>query len=99
MPRALLLPAALSLGAQGALAQDADREAVIANFQQVDADGDGALTLSEFTTLIDLNAADDIGRARLLKRSGRYEMAFRRLDEDGNGRVTGADIAAMAEGS
>lgn len=91
--------AALAAGAGAALAQDAARDKAAANFQQADADGDGALTLSEFTILIDLNAADDLGRARMIKRTGRYQTAFDRIDADGNGRVTVEELAAMAPGS
>lgn len=99
MFRTLLLAAVFAVGAGAALAQDADREAAAANFRKSDADGDGALTLSEFTTLIDLNAEDDLGVARLVKRSGRYQTAFRRLDADADGRVSVEEMAAAAQGS
>ncbi|MEO0680983.1 MAG: hypothetical protein AAF192_11280 [Pseudomonadota bacterium] len=103
MPRALLLAALFAapaaFHADAALAQTDERETAVENFRQADADGDGALTLSEFTNLIDLNAEDELGRARLIKRSGRYRMAFGRLDADGDARVTPEEIAAVAGGS
>lgn len=97
MCRPLLVLACLALGAGAAFAQDVDREKAAENFRQADADGDRALTLGEFTALIDLHAEDGLGRAGMLKRSGRYRMAFDRLDEDRNGRVTVEEIAAMAQ--
>ncbi|MGD2047401.1 MAG: hypothetical protein PVH96_14395, partial [Gemmatimonadota bacterium] len=64
---ALSVIAALSIQAARAQeANDAQREQVAANFREADADGDGAFTRVEFTRSIDLNARDDIGRARLI---------------------------------
>ncbi|MEM6973227.1 MAG: hypothetical protein AAF577_10530 [Pseudomonadota bacterium] len=93
-----VLFAVITLGiAPGASAQSANRDQLIENFMQADADADGALTLSEFTTLIDLNAQSGIGRAALIKRMGRYGTAFGRLDGDGNGIVTTEEMQALAE--
>lgn len=87
------------LAAHGAGASEADRQQAAENFVEADVDANGALTLSEFTTLIDLNAEDDLGVARLVKRSGRYQTAFRRLDADADGRVSVEEMAAAAQGS
>lgn len=92
----LALTALAILGAVSALhAAEANREKAAENFLQADADADGALTQSEFRTLIDLNAEDGIGRAATLKRLGRYDQAFRRIDADGDGRVTPEEVQAL----
>ena len=88
---ALPLPAA-----QAQTAKDAQREQVAANFREADADGDGALTRVEFIQLIDLNAQHDIGRAKLVARLDRYDMAFGRADVNEDGRVTLEELAALA---
>ncbi|MEO1315817.1 MAG: hypothetical protein AAFW01_04375 [Pseudomonadota bacterium] len=101
MTRSLTTPflvAFIMLGsAHGATAQSANRDQVIENFMQADANTDGALTLSEFTTLIDLNAQSGIGRAAMIKRLGRYGTAFGRLDGDGDGVVTAEELQALAQ--
>ena len=96
MRRCLVLAALFVFGAGSIHAQDSEREMAAANFQQADADADGALTLEEFTTLINLNAEDDLGRAGMIKRAGLYETAFGRLDADGDGRVTVQEIISLA---
>jgi len=84
-------------GAGHALANEAQKEQAKANFVEADADADGALTLSEFTTLIDLNASHGIGRAATVKRFGRYDVAFGRADGNGDGLVTPEEMQALAE--
>lgn len=76
---------------------EADRELAAENFMQADADADGRLTLPEFEQLIALNAEDDLGRARLLRRFGREEMAFRRIDGNADGAVTPEEMRETAE--
>ena len=76
---------------------DAQRDQVAANFRAADADGDGALTSSEFVKLIDLNAKHDIGRAKVVARLKRYPMAFRRADANADGRVTTNELAGLRE--
>ncbi|MEL6999154.1 MAG: hypothetical protein AAFP68_12905 [Pseudomonadota bacterium] len=66
------------------------------NFMQADANADGSLTLQEFTTLIDLNAADGIGRAAMIKRMGRQSMAFGRIDQNSDGLISNDEISALA---
>ena len=84
------------LAAHGAEASGANRQQAKENFTQADVDANGALTLSEFTTLIDLNAADGIGRAPTIKRFGRYGTVFGRLDANSDGLVTPKEIQNLA---
>ena len=88
--------AAFLTGAAGA-ASEAERQMAAENFAQADVDADGALTLAEFTTLIDLNAEDELARAATVKRFGAYAKAFGRIDADGDGIVTRDEIRAKAE--
>lgn len=82
--------------AQAQAANDAQREQVRANFREADADGDGALTSAEFTRLIDLNAQYDIGRAKLIARLDRYDVAFGQADANADGGVTREELSAFA---
>ncbi len=86
----------ISLLAAPALALDkeADRRAAQQNFKQSDANSDGKLTKAEFRIFIDANAADDIGRASMVKRFGAYDTAFGRVDKNRDGIVTGQELAA-----
>ena len=96
---AITLAAIVTLPLQAARAQsanDAQREQVKANFREADADGDGALSRVEFTDLIDLNARDDIGRAKLIVTFDRYDMAFGQADANADGGVTLEEIFAVA---
>ena len=91
---ALVAISALPLqAAQAQPATDAPRKQVAANFREADADGDGALTRGEFTRLIDLNAQHGIGRAKLIARFSRYQVAFRRADANANGSVTREELS------
>lgn len=90
----LALFAALLIGAGAAEASEAEMAAQ--NFAQADVDGNGALTRSEFTTFIDLNAADGLGNAATVKRAGRYATAFKRVDANGDGNVTLAEMRSLA---
>jgi hypothetical protein len=76
------------------LAQSADlaRE----NYRQADANGDGVLIEAEFVNFIDLNAADGLGRAARISASGMHGLAFKRVDGDGDGRVTPIELQAMS---
>ncbi len=73
-----------------------DQEKAKENFLQADANADGALTIDEFTRMIDLNAEEKIGRASLVQRTGRYKTAFERIDANSNGLVETEELAAMA---
>lgn len=74
-----------------------DRQAFLENIVQADRNDDGAISRSEFETLIDLNAADGLGRAARVKKSGRYGMVFNRIDANGDGFLTKEEMQRMAE--
>ncbi len=85
--------AAIAVVAAGvAHAAGSDREKAAENFLQADVNSDGALTIDEFTTFIGLNADDNLGRAATVRRFGRYEMAFERLDANTDGVVTTEEL-------
>lgn len=92
--------AALSLALIGGCASfaaaDSQREKAAANFTAADADADGSLTIDEFTRFIDLNAEDRLGDSRLVQRTGRYQMAFERVDANADGLVAAEELAAAA---
>ena len=70
----------------------ADAETARQNLQQADANDDKALNYDELVTFINLNAADNIGRARMVKSRNLYSMAFKRLDKNGDGLITADEI-------
>ncbi|MEL6801633.1 MAG: hypothetical protein AAFO80_17320 [Pseudomonadota bacterium] len=74
-----------------------DRQKMLENVTQADRNDDGAISRSEFETLIDLNAADALGRAARVKSSGRFGMVFNRLDANGDGFLTQQEMQEMAE--
>ena len=73
------------------------KEMAAENFMQADANEDGALTRGEFKTLINLNADDGLGRAAMIRRFSRYNMAFGRLDANEDGFVTPEEMQAAAQ--
>ena len=75
----------------------ADRQLLLENVTQADRNDDGAISRSEFETLIDLNAADNLGRAQRVKRSGRHDMVFNRLDANDDGFLTRLEMQSFAE--
>ncbi|EAQ07004.1 MULTISPECIES: EF-hand domain-containing protein [Yoonia] len=76
------LVATLALTAGGAFAQG---HRAGPDFAAMDGDGDGAVTLAEFTAFTQDRAAT------------RAERMFTRLDADGDGMVTQAEIEAARE--
>ena len=70
----------------------ADADAARQNLQQADANGDKALSYDEFVTFIDLNVEDNIGRDKMVKSRNLYSRAFNRLDKNGDGKITKAEI-------
>ena len=72
--------------------QKAEANTARQNLQQADANGDKALSYEEFVTFIDLNAADNIGRAKMVKSRNLYSRAFSRLDKNGDGLITADEI-------
>mgnify|MGYP001556057168 FL=1 len=67
------------------------------NFRQADADNDGVLVQAEFTAFIDLNAEDGLGNAARVRSLGMHARAFRRIDGNGDGRVTPTELRAMSQ--
>jgi Ca2+-binding EF-hand superfamily protein len=93
-----LAAVALSFGAaQAQNMSKADRQKMIENIVQADGNNDGAISRSEFETLINLNAADGLGRAGQVKRRGAYDLAFGKIDANNDGFLTQAEMQALAE--
>lgn len=103
MTKATLLTVTIIAGLSAPIsanAQDmstADRQLLLENVTQADGNNDGAISRTEFETLIDLNAADELGRAARIKSSGRYGMAFNRLDANGDGFLTQQEMQQFAQ--
>lgn len=66
------------------------------NFLAADADQSGGLNEKEFKTLIDANAAQSLGKAKLIQQRDAYGRAFSKFDKDKDKNVTWAEIEAMA---
>lgn len=67
------------------------------NYIQADVNKDGVLGYTEFVTFIDLNAADDLGRAKLVSSRGLHAQAFERIDTNGDGSVTPEELQAISQ--
>lgn len=96
----LVLAAAVALPLTGAHAQgpsEAERQLLIENLIEADVNSDGVLTRREFEALINLNAADNLGRAAMIVRTGRYDRAFVRIDANGDGIVTQSEMQTLAQ--
>jgi len=74
-----------------------DRDQARTNFLQADANKDHQLDLAEFTTFVDLNADDGLGRASMVRSWGMHETAFGRVDTNGDGLATREEIQGQAE--
>lgn len=79
-----------------AVAQD-QRDQARANFLQADVNKDGKLDLAEFTTFINLNADQGLGRAATVRRFSQYARAFATADANKDGFVSREEIAAQAQ--
>ena len=75
----------------------AEQQAMIENFLQADTNNDGMLYRSEFDLLIKLNAADNLGQAAMVVRTGAYAQAFNRLDRNSDGAVSREEIQDLAQ--
>lgn len=64
-------------------------------FARADTTGDGALSPAEFKTFIDDLAEAGRAQAQRVKAAGRYGLAFDRIDQNRDGLVTAAEVAAM----
>ena len=90
---AIIKPAAvffLFLSAVSAHAQD--KQLAQENYIQAYLNKDGVLDNDEFAKFIDLNAADNLGRANLVSSGGLYALAFERIDANGDGSVTPKEL-------
>ncbi|MEM9999739.1 MAG: hypothetical protein AAF940_02560 [Pseudomonadota bacterium] len=79
-----------------AQASEINSEMAIENYQQADANGDGNLTVDEFTAFINLNADDGVGRAGMIRDRNMHGFAFRRIDANSDGLVSAEEMSAMA---
>ncbi|MCU4651497.1 hypothetical protein N8I71_01555 [Roseibacterium sp. SDUM158016] len=86
MTRVLLL--CLFLASPGLARADA------AAFHASDADNSGDLTFAEFTTLVGHMAANGRRIAQFVQSTGLHGTAFGRVDLDGDGRATPAELLA-----
>lgn len=66
----------------------------VEHFPMADAKADDALSPDEFRDFVELEAEDDIGRSRTIKRFNGYGRAFDALDTDADGAVTRDEIGA-----
>ena len=73
------------------------QEMAAANFRLADADANNGLSAAEFAAFIDLNAAQNIGRAGRVKAAGAYDQAFARLDRNGEGSVSPDELAQAGQ--
>ena len=99
VPNLTLILALTAMTMSAAHAQNlstAEKQKMVENVIQADGNSDGNLNRSEFEMLINLNAADNLGKASKVKRAGLYDKAFNRLDADGNGLITKEEMEAMA---
>ena len=90
----VLMAAALPAAAQTA---STPQEMAAANFRLADADANNGLSAAEFAAFIDLNAAQNIGRAGRVKAAGAYGQAFARLDLNGDGSVSPDELAQAGQ--
>ncbi len=103
MTKTLLLSLAILAGlsvpkaSQAQNMSAAELQKLLENVIEADRNDDGAISASEFETLINLNAADKLGRAERVKKSGLYGMVFKRLDANGDGFLTKEEMQQMAE--
>ncbi|MBU2358756.1 MAG: hypothetical protein KKB02_07505 [Alphaproteobacteria bacterium] len=89
----------MAAGLPAAAAQTATtpQEMAAANFRLADADANNGLSAAEFAAFIDLNAAQNIGRAGRVKAAGAYGQAFARLDRNGDGLVSPDELAQAGQ--
>jgi Ca2+-binding EF-hand superfamily protein len=88
---------AASVAASPTVASASAQSQVQANFAAADANGDGQLTQAEFKTFINLNAAQGLGRAPTIAKSGAYGRAFKTLDSNGDNLVSKSEVAAQTQ--
>ena len=86
----------LALGGLPATATSQTAETAARNYQAADQNGDGVLVYEEFVSFIDMNAAANIGNADRVQSRGLYAHAFKRLDGNGDGVVSPAELQKAA---
>ena len=64
-------------------------------FMTADKNADTKLDQNEFKVFIDMIAASGKQMAVKVKQSGRYAMAFGRIDKDQNGLLTPTELSAL----
>lgn len=85
----LTLALAQSFLAKKVFASD---QQVGANFAQADSNEDGALSQGEFKTFLNLNAAQGIGRAQMVRDRNLYDRAFGKLDSNRDGVLSETEL-------
>jgi hypothetical protein len=66
------------------------------NFVAADADKSGGLNAEEFKVLIDANAEQNLGKAKMIQKRKAYARAFGKMDKNKDQQVTWAEIESMA---
>ena len=64
----------------------------VRDFKAADTDGNGILEASEFRRFVDLRAEDGSAVAKKVRTFRAYGIALSRVDYDGDGRVSGAEL-------
>lgn len=77
---------ALALAASAACADP------VRDFKVADADGNGILEVAEFRQFVDLRADSGSNIAKRVRAFRAYGVALNRVDYDGDGRVSGAEL-------
>lgn len=73
----------------------ADMTGAKANFLQADINQDQQLDFGEFTTFINLNADNGLGRAPMIRRFGMHSRALGRLDTNRDSVVSRQELASQ----
>ena len=69
------------------------------HFPMADQNSDEKLSLEEFKIFVNLEAEDDIGKSRNLKRFKMYKTGYSQMDGNKDGALTLEEIAAFKAGN